>query len=354
MNAYGKTSAFRVIEETPFNGGTPLNDEAMLESALTPNDLFFVRNHGDVPEVDPETYRLQIDGLVERPLSLSLADLRELPRRTETAVMQCAGNRRVELTAHQPIFNELMWDIDGVGCARWSGWSLADVLALAGVLPSARHAAFEGLDQCAKDGITFPYGSSIPLTKVSAAETLLADQMNDQPLPPAHGFPLRVVVPGYIGARSVKWLSRITLQADPSDNYYQQVAYTTPEGHMIGEYPVNALIQTPADGEVIPAGNADRVDFRGFALVGGGRGIARVEYRVDQGDWMRAELSPSDSPWSWHRWTAVLPSLERGEHVLQVRAVDTAGNHQPAAIEDVWSPKGYLNNAWHTVRVMVR
>lgn len=354
MSKHGKSDAFFVLEQSPFNGGTPLNHAAMLEQSLTPNDLFFVRNHGDVPHVDPDLFRLQVDGLVDRMLSLSLADLRQLPRRTETAVMQCAGNRRIELTEHQPIYNELMWDIDGVGCARWSGWLLSDVLALAGVQSSAHFVAFEGLDLCVKDGISFAYGGSIPLTKALAQETLLADEMNGQPLPPVHGFPLRVVVPGYIGARSIKWLTRITLQAQPSDNYFQQVAYTTPEGHQIGEYPVNALIQTPVEGEVISASAAGSVDFRGFALVGGGRGIGRVEVRVDQGEWTRAELIASESPWGWHRWSASLPALEPGEHVLQARAVDTAGNHQPAEIQDVWSPKGYVNNAWHSVWVTVR
>ncbi|HSU84889.1 MAG TPA: molybdopterin-dependent oxidoreductase, partial [Thermoanaerobaculia bacterium] len=213
----------RVRQEDPLNAEPAPG--ALIESFRTPNELFFIRGHGNIPEVDAGAFRLTVDGLVESPLSLSLADLRRLPRTTAGATLQCAGNRRRELIEVSPIPNELPWDSEAVSNAEWSGVPLREALAAAGPKSGALHVAFLGLDETERHGHRFQFGGSIPLEKAMRPEVLLADTMNGEPLPPAHGAPLRVVVPGYIGARSVKWISRITLQESPSDNYFQAKAY---------------------------------------------------------------------------------------------------------------------------------
>lgn len=348
----------RVRQESPLNAEP--EPGALIESFRTPNELFFLRNHGDIPAVDAGTFRLEIDGLVESPLSLSLADLRRLPRITVGATLQCAGNRRRELMEVAPIPNELPWGSEAVSNAEWSGVSLREALAAAGPKSGALHAAFLGLDETERHGHRFQFGGSIPLEKAMRPEVLLADTMNGAPLPLTHGAPLRVVVPGYIGARSVKWLSRITLQEAPSDNYFQSKAYRLfpasvgPEtvdwstGMMLGESPVNSVICSPVSGERLPAGP---VTVRGWALAGGGREIARVEVSADGGrTWTTAERGCCESGWSWCFWGAPL-NLPPGEHEIVCRAFDAAAQTQPAHPSQVWNFKGYANNAWHRVRV---
>ncbi|HEY4575526.1 MAG TPA: molybdopterin-dependent oxidoreductase [Thermoanaerobaculia bacterium] len=349
----------RVRQEDPLNAEP--EPGALIASFRTPNDLFFIRNHGDIPRVDPGTYRLIVDGLVERPLSLSLDDLRSFAPATVGATLQCAGNRRRELIEVSPIPNELPWGSEAVSNAEWSGVPLREVLLAAGPRPAARHAAFLGLDETERHGHRFQFGGSIPLEKAMHPEVLLADRMNGEPLPPAHGAPLRVVVPGYIGARSVKWISRITLRETPSDNYFQAKAYRLfpaavgPDdvdwdtGMMLGESPVNSVICSPVSGERLPAG---RVTVRGWAVAGGGREIARVDVSTDGGGtWKTAELGAGESGWTWRQWQAAL-DLAPGEHEILCRAFDSAAQTQPAHPSQVWNFKGYANNAWHRVRVV--
>ncbi|HEY0514837.1 MAG TPA: molybdopterin-dependent oxidoreductase [Thermoanaerobaculia bacterium] len=358
MARFDKHPRLLVRQEEPFNGG-PAPD-VLLGSFVTPNELFFVRNHGNVPEVDPPAWRLTVDGLVDRPLSLALADLGKLPRTSVAATLQCAGNRRSELIAHAPIPNELPWGSEAISNGEWSGVALRDVLAAAGPKAGARHAAFAGLDETERHGHRFNFGGSISLDKAMHPEVLLADTMNGRPLPPVHGAPVRVVVPGYIGARSVKWLSRITLQEDPSDNYFQDKAYRLfpaavgPEtvewekGMMLGESPVNSAICAPQEGERLPAG---RVTARGWAVAGGGRQVARVDVSTDGGKtWRSVDPKRGDAGWTWSFWEIPL-DLPPGGHEILCRAFDSAAQTQPDQIADVWNFKGYANNAWHRVRV---
>jgi sulfite oxidase len=364
---FGKSPGLLVRQSDPLNGGP--RPELLLRGFHTPNDLFFVRNHGAVPEVAPAAYRLTVDGRVRRPLRLSLEEIRQLPRTSVTATLQCAGNRRLELMAHQPIHNELPWGTEAVSNAVWSGVPLREVLAAAEPRSRARHAAFTGLDETERHGHRFHFGGSIPMDKAMGPEVLLAYEMNGEPLPPVHGAPLRVVVPGYIGARSVKWLSRITLQEAPSDNYFQAKAYRLfpahmgPEtvdweqGLMLGELPVNSVICAPEDGAIVPAGPAGRVRVAGWAMVGGGRQVARVEVSTDGGrTWAVAALDPErpgqpeDTRWAWRFWEAEL-DLPPGSHEVVCRAWDSAAQTQPEHPAQVWNFKGYANNAWHRVRL---
>jgi sulfite oxidase len=359
MTLYDKHAGLLVRQEEPFNGGPPADHLA--GRFITPNELFFVRNHGRVPEVDRSAYRLTVTGLVERPLSLSLEELRGFPRKTVTATLQCAGNRRLELMEQAPIPNELPWGTEAISNAEWSGVPLGEVLAAAGARPQARHAAFSGLDETERHGHRFHFGGSIPLAKAANGETLLADTMNGEPLPAVHGAPLRVVVPGYIGARSVKWLSGITLQELPSDNYFQAKAYRLfpphfgpgnvewEKGLMLGESPVNSVILAPGEGERVPAG---RVRVRGWALAGGDREIARVDVSADGGRrWAVADFLAGDGAFVWRLWEAAL-DLGPGDHEIVCRAWDSAAQTQPEHPVQVWNFKGYANNAWHRVRVI--
>ena len=213
-----------VHEKEPFNA-EPL-PSVLDGQVVTPTDAFFSRNHGPIPQIDPQSWQLQVDGCVDHPLTLSLGELRRrFGQHTSTVTMQCAGNRRDGLMKVREIPGEHPWSRCAIGTASWTGASLARVLAAAGVQSDARHVAFQAPDVSEDARPAQPYGSSVPISKALAGDVLLAWEMNGRPLTPVHGAPLRVVVPGYIGARSVKWVERITAQAEPSANYYQATAY---------------------------------------------------------------------------------------------------------------------------------
>jgi DMSO/TMAO reductase YedYZ molybdopterin-dependent catalytic subunit/glyoxylase-like metal-dependent hydrolase (beta-lactamase superfamily II)/rhodanese-related sulfurtransferase len=356
----GKDPRLVIWSEEPLNAEAPL--DLLCDSTQTPNAQFFVRNHGPVPEVDPAAYRLTIRGLVGEPLTLSLDDLRQrFERVTLDAVVSCAGNRRSELAAVAPIPGQAPWGPGATGNARWGGIRLRDILQATGVENGAAHIAFTGLDYCTEEGEVTPFGASIPLTKALASEVLLADEMNYEPLPPAHGYPLRVIVPGYIGARSVKWLATITVQDQPSTNYFQARTYrlypsrvrseTVPEqGFPLGETPVNSAICHPRHGAVI---NGPQVLARGYALTGGTREIERVETSLDHGlSFATARILDGHQPGAWTLWETEL-ALDPGVYELLVRAWDSAASTQPESPEAIWNLKGYLNNCWHRVRFTV-
>ncbi|MCW5875926.1 MAG: molybdopterin-dependent oxidoreductase [Anaerolineales bacterium] len=359
---FGKHPDFIVREMSPFNGGPPLN--LLVENQLTPTELFFSRNHGDIPEVDAASYRLEVSGLVEQPLTFSLAELTSrFPSVDAAATLQCAGNRRQELIDRKPIPNELPWGAEAISHAAWRGLRLSDVLAAAGLAQGAAHVEFIGLDETERHGERFNFGGSIPLKDALSGEVLLAYEMNAAPLEPVHGFPLRVVAPGIIGARSVKWLKEIRVQPEPSHNYFQRVAYRLfppdvdsqnvvwEQGMMLNENSLTSVICTPAESENPPAG---AVTVRGYALAGGERSIARVELSADGGrSWTQCELLGEDAPGIWRLWQAQL-DLALGEHELVVRAVDSAANAQPPDVEQIWNFKGYMNSAWHRQKIEIK
>jgi DMSO/TMAO reductase YedYZ molybdopterin-dependent catalytic subunit/glyoxylase-like metal-dependent hydrolase (beta-lactamase superfamily II)/rhodanese-related sulfurtransferase len=358
--AAAKDPALVVWSEEPLNAETPLR--LLRTSETTPNELFFVRNHGRIPEVDPAAYRLTVRGLVAAPLTLTLDDLRQQFEHVGLdAVLSCAGNRRSELAAIAPIPGQAPWGPGATGNARWNGVRLRDVLQAAGIETGAAHVAFTGLDRCDEEGEVIPFGGSIPLAKALAPEVLLAVEMNGKPLPPAHGYPLRAIVPGYIGARSVKWLATITVQPQPSTNYFQARTYrlypsrvrseTTPEhGFSLGETPVNSVICQPGEGAAV---TGPRVLASGYALTGGTREIERVEVSLDRGATFRtARLLGSGGAGAWRLWEAEL-ELAPGPHELTVRAWDSAASTQPESAEAIWNLKGYINNSWHRIRFTV-
>lgn len=356
-----KHPEFIVRSEQPLNGGPPL--PLLRKHLVTPTELFFVRNHGNVPEVDVNSYRLMVNGGVERELQLSFADLRaEFPSVTLPATLQCAGIRRTELMAVEPIPGELPWGAEAISTGEWRGVPLRMVLAAAGVDAEAQHVAFCGLDMVQRRGATFGFGGSIPLTKALNPELILAYELNGAPLPPTHGFPLRVVAPGYVGARSVKWLATITLQTEPSANYFQQHAYKLfqpdvradtvdwAQGEMLDELDVNAVICQPSADAALPAGITE---VRGYAIAGGAQGVQRVEVSCDGGStWIEAQLSEPAQPWTWRFWQAQF-EFSTGSHELVVRACAVDGSTQPPDVAPIWNFKGYMNNAWHRVTITI-
>jgi sulfite oxidase len=356
MSRYGKRADLLVHEHEPFNAETA--PAALAEGCVTATDIFYVRGHGPVPEIDPDRWRLKVDGLVERELALSLATLREaMPERTVTATLQCAGNRRAGLIAVRDIPGEAPWGAGATGTATWSGVALNDVLALARPLREAAHVGFEGADDSPEAKPPQRFGGSIPLDKACRPEVLLAWAMNGEPLAPVHGAPLRVVVPGYIGARSIKWLERIELRAEPWAGYFQHVVYrllppdvppAPGEGMPLGLVALNADVLTPADGDEVPAG---RVEVRGYAFAGGERHVARVDVSLDDGaTWAQAELLEDLGRWAWRHWRATV-ELAPGEHEILVRAWDSSAATQPATDAELWNPKGYVNNARPRIRL---
>ena len=350
-----------VHSSDPYNAEPPL--ASLGAHFQTAQRDFYVRCHGNVPEIDAAAHRVRVMGLVETPLDLSVADFRaRFAEHTVAAVMQCAGNRRADLHDVRPVTGD-PWAAGAIGNAAWTGVRLADVLRAAGVRDAAAHVAFAALDDCDIEGERVRYGASIPMAKAMAPEVLLVHAMNGEALAPEHGHPLRVVVPGYAGVRSPKWLARIEVRDSPADNPVQRRDYKLlppdirdtaaidwDRGLVINDMPINSAICEPADGTHL---NAGRVTVRGYAIASG-RPIERVDVSTDGGEtWTRATLEHDDTTaWSWTLW-AVDVDLAPGSRQLVVRAWDGAGRTQPSDAARVWNIKGYLSNAWHRITVTV-
>ena len=355
---WGKNSEVTVHEVEPFNAESSLS--TLAQSRVTDAEAFYVRNHGPVPEVGAQQWWLSIEGLVQRPLELSLEELqRGFEHRQVVATLQCAGNRRSGLMKVRDIPGH-PWGAGATSTATWTGVSLTDVLDAAGITSGAHHVAFEASDIAPEASPPQRFGASIPISKATSDEVLLAWGMNGHPLPAVHGSPVRAVVPGYIGARSVKWVDRISVQAQPSENFFQSIAYrllppdvdpysAPPEqGLQLGPISVNSAILTPEEGAIVPTGPTL---ITGYALAGDGRGVMRVDISLDGGEtWHQAALEDQPTPWSWRRWSTTL-DLPPGEVEITTRAWDTAGAVQPEQEAHLWNPKGYFNTAWYRIHL---
>ena len=355
-------TAMIVHGRVPHNSETRL--DRLIESWITPNELFYVRSHAPVPTVDVDQFRLTIDGLVNKPLTISLRELRTgFSQRSFVATLTCAGNRRIEHSAVKKV-SGVQWQAGAIGNAKWSGVTLSDLLKKAGLKEAAKHVWFEGVDQIKRSSGVIPFGASIPIEKAMSDEgtmpgALVATAMNGQPLPPDHGFPVRTVVPGFIGARSVKWLGKIIVSDQPSPNHYVATAYrlvkeSTPENwaaaSILYDVPLNAITCLPEQGAMLKGG---RVAVSGFALAPASKGqtVRRVEISADGGKhWSDAAFTTPAVPFCWRLWTAKV-ALKQTTADLIVRATDSAGNVQPQSVP--WNLKGYMFNAWHHTRVDV-
>jgi len=264
--------------------------------------------------------------------------------------------------AVKPIRGEVPWRAGVIGTAQWRGVALREGLLAVRVEADTRYVAFTSLDEAQFEGETVHFGSAIALEKAYSPDVLLAYEMNDEPLTPEHGFPLRVIVPGYIGARSVKWLREITLRERPSTNPYQARDYKLfpPEitgqtvdwsrGKTIEDLVLNAVITTPQEGETVAAGPTR---IQGYAIAGEGTPVERVELSVDGGKtWRTANIIERADPYSWCFWEVTV-ALATGDCQLLVRAWDTSKQTQPEDVRQLWNFKGYMNNAWHRVKIHV-
>jgi DMSO/TMAO reductase YedYZ molybdopterin-dependent catalytic subunit len=335
------------------NHGLPLE---ALRFDVTPVGLHYLLTHYDIPEVDAGSWRLEVDGSVERSLSLSLDDLRARPS-VETAVtLECAGNGRALVEPHvvsQP------WLLEAVGTARWQGVPLASILEVAGVREGAAEVLFTGLDRGVEGGEEQAYARSLALEEALRGEVLLAYAVNGGELPPQHGFPLRLVVPGWYGMTSVKWLARITVLDDAFDGYQMRQAYRLrhedgDEGEPLSRMQVRSLLLPPGIPEFLSRSRvigAGECLLRGRAWSGEAE-VTRVEVSTDGGTtWRDAALEDASlGPWAWRPWSFMWQAVS-GEHELCCRARDAAGNVQP--LEPVWNVGGYANNAVQRVAVTV-
>jgi sulfite oxidase len=356
---WGKRDDMVVHEVDPYNAEPP--PAALAGEDITPLDTFYSRNHGPVPEVDPDGWTLRVDGLVDRPATFGLDDLRRMfVEHDETATLQCAGNRRAGLIEVRDIPGEAPWGPAATATARWTGIRLADLLRHVGVHHEATHVAFTGADVATSPDTGGPFGGSIPARKALMPEVLLAWSMNGAPLPAIHGAPVRIVAPGYIGARSVKWLERITVRDTPSDNFFQTSTYrllppdvdpsnTGPgDGVALGLVAVNSDVLRPDHDARVPVGPTA---VTGYAFAGGDRTVVRVDVSSDNGrTWSQAELADQLSPWAWRHWSATV-EVPRGAVTVLARAWDSSAALQPERPEYVWNPKGYVNNSWARVRL---
>jgi sulfane dehydrogenase subunit SoxC len=328
---------------------TPL-DALLLEEM--PLEAHFRRDHFPAPEVRAGDWALEVTGAVHRPLRLDVAGLRALGRRTESVVLECAGHRRSEYSPPAP---GLAWAEGAVSEARWTGAPLAALLEHAGVLPGASSVALEGAD-CGpfhgRDG-SHRFARALPLAKALATETVLVWEVNGQPIPARRGGPVRAIVPGWYATDSVKWLTRITLLQTEftgpweADDYRYRAAGETGRGARMTALPIHALVVEPGARSSVRPGDAT---VRGVVW-GGDGGVDRVEIRIDGGPWHAAELGASRGAFARRFWAAAWHATP-GEHRVEVRATDAAGQSQPEAVR--WNPGGYANNAVHGVTFTVQ
>jgi DMSO/TMAO reductase YedYZ molybdopterin-dependent catalytic subunit len=327
-----------------------------LRYPLTPLGLHYLLIHFDIPAVDERKWRLRIDGLVDRPLSLSLDDLKARPARTEAVTLECAGNGRALLTPRAP---SQPWLREAVGTAEWTGTPLAPLLEEAGVAATATEVVLTGLDRGIQGEVEHAYARSLPIAEARRDEILLAYAVNGQPLPPQHGYPLRVVVPGWYGMTHVKWLDSITVVDRPFEGWQQAVAYHLRSSEEEVGTPVTRMLPRSL---MVPPGIPDffsrsRLVEAGLTTLEGrawsGHGpIERVELSADGGDsWSDAAVGEALSDHAWCGWTYVWDAAP-GEHELVCRATDAAGKTQP--LDPPWNFDGFCNNAVQRVQVVVR
>ncbi|HUY35450.1 MAG TPA: sulfite oxidase [Pirellulales bacterium] len=320
----------KVIQAFPENSETPL---ASIQGWVTPNRLFFVRNHFEVPTIDLTRWRLRVEGLVERPLEFSWDELNSMPRRSVFATVECAGNGRSFLQKTAP---GVQWGPGAVGHAEWTGVPLVSVLEKAGIQPAGTEVLFEGADSGTESDHPEPmrFARSLPLKKALHPDTLLACRMNGDVLSPNHGFPLRLFVPGWYGVASVKWLERIEIIDRPFQGYFQTKKYTVGrrtssgvETEIVGPMTVKSQIVRPHDGAILGLG-ANRVFGIAWA---GEETVAAVEVSTDAGDtWHTAQLTGPSAPYSWTLWEYLWEVAEPEAHILLSRAISASGQVQPA------------------------
>ncbi len=351
----------RVLSDRPINCETPVT---LLDDEFTPNHLHFVRNNGHLPpdasSGNRSSWSLTIDGEVERPLTLTFEALQRFPSVTRALVLECAGNGRAGF--HPPTSGN-QWTLGGVGCALYRGVRLRDVLDAAGVKSSAVYVGYFGADRhLSGDASKQAISRGVPIAKASDEETLLAWEMNGEPLPPLHGFPLRLICPGWPASTSGKWLTRLWVRDREHDgekmtgDSYRLPRHPLAPGteptdtpfDIIEQMPVKSIITFPGTG--IEHGVARPLELRGHAWSGAGE-VNELHVSIDFGQtWLKATLNAPRNRFAWQRWQAVVTFPVAGYYEVWARATDEAGRSQPMVVPG-WNPKGYCNNAMQRIAI---
>jgi sulfite oxidase len=324
---------------------------------ITPVNHFYVRNHMFEPErLDVKTWKLTIGGEVERPLTLTAGDLEKIRAHSVINTMECAGNGR---GLHNPKVPGIQWGKGAVGNAKFSGPSLKSVLQRAGVKDTGQHVAFRGLDQVPLK--VPPFIRSIPIEKAMDSDTLIATRMNGELLTQHHGFPARIITPGWAGAASCKWLTEITVLDKPAEGNFMNPGYRLPnqpvkpgetvkpeDTHSVTGLTVKSAIAAPSGGSKLKPGTQV---IKGVAWAGEAD-ITKVEISTDGGSsWMAARLGNEQAKYAWRSWSYDWKPAKSGDYVILSRASDSQGRVQPD--KAAWNPSGYLYNACDQVKVYV-
>ncbi|KAL9096663.1 MAG: hypothetical protein Q9165_001151 [Trypethelium subeluteriae] len=362
------------VLQFPYNGEPPRR--RLVKDEVTSNADFFVRNHGGIPEIDAGSYFFDVDGLVKNPQRISLQELQDeskFPRQSNTVTLQCSGTRRIEQIHEYPgDGDELInapWSEGAIGNARWTGVSLKRVIKYCGGFkddfdPNDMHLEFYGADTYFKKGEVYNYVVSVPWRKVKLNEVLLAWEMNGEPLPRIHGFPLRTVVFGYIGARSTKWLYRIKAIKGPSRAPVQmkEYLYYTPQvgkhnvkysnGFSIQDMPVSSAIMAPEDKDQIV--HDGKIELRGWAYSGGGHWPIKVEVSGDGGNiWYQVPPDRLSKKYfhGWRTWSMEMPVDAEGWLDFCVRCWDNSLNTQPTFVRSAWNWDMHVTSSCHRIKI---
>lgn len=336
------------------NHGMPLE---MLDLDVTPPGLHYLLVHYDIPLLDPAAWRLEVDGHVERPFTLDLDELRQLPAVTRRVTLECAGNGRARLLP-RPVSQP--WLDEAVGTAEWTGVPLAPLLERAGIRDGAVDVVFIGADHGVERGVEQDYQRGLSLADALAADVLVVHTMNGQPVPPQHGAPVRLVAPGWYGMAQVKWLVRVTVLDEPFTGYQNASTYrikqqADEDGEPVTRIEPRALLRPPGFPDfqtrtrVVEAG-AHRLTGRAWS---GFAPVERVEVSVDGcGSWADARLGPAGDRYEWRAWEWTWEAATPGRYELCARATDASGRVQP--VEQRWNRQAMGNNHVQRVPVLVR
>ncbi|RVE47836.1 hypothetical protein evm_007467 [Chilo suppressalis] len=359
----------------PFNAETPPKYQILHFD--TPNELFYVRQHMPVPELDPETHRLSVvikegDGR-ERRTVLSMQQLQQLPRHTVRAALMCAGNRRTEMHQQVKPVKGISWTTGAISNAVWEGVYLRDLLILCGVdldNTEGKHVILTGADIDAT-GVNFSTSIPLSLALEPSARILLATTMNGAPLPPDHGRPLRALVPGAAAVRSVKWLESITISDEESSSHWHRKDYRSFNASVTWEtadfskappvysVPVTSAICSPQHGDTVVVKDG-YITVQGYAYSGGGAKVTRVDVSGDQGNtWLEARITAADAAppprhYAWTLWELQLPASIQASMEIWVKATDSNCNTQPEKFNDIWNIRGILGNAYHKINIKLK
>jgi DMSO/TMAO reductase YedYZ molybdopterin-dependent catalytic subunit len=359
----GKNEGLVVLGDRPLVAETP---ESLLDDDTTPTEKFYIRNNGQIPDEvkDPDGWKIVIDGSVENKIEITLGELKKKYKAvTYRMVLECGGNGR---SAFSPPARGNQWTNGGAGCAEWTGVALADVLKDAKPKPSAIYTSHYAADlHLSGDATKQPISRGVRLPKAMEEHTLIAWGMNGQPLPNIHGGPVRLIVPGWAGSASQKWLTKITLIDKEHDGPgMTEFSYRVPIKPMIPgdkgdpknfkvleSMPVRSIVTSPANGAKIAAGTKE-LQLRGAAWAGDLR-VKQVDVSTDFGaTWQKANLGQPKNKFDWQRWTAAVKLPSDGYFEIWVRATDENGVMQPHQA-GFWNPQGYGGNAMHRIAVLV-